>query len=232
MITFLSVRLRLSQKDPIIIMPLCKLCRQISPWSLKRTVFGFGAGSKLEVYNSHHASFKNLQKSAVDCELCSLICKELLRGRSNQRQTFQEDAPVILANVVREASSLEVPPPHLYSIVVQCGKKVAELLAFAEEESPAARSQSVVGRLPLKSGSEESFATISRWLNNCFSEHACCRINHIGQTNLDMSAEDISELPSRVLDVGSDGSTTIKLVEPPAGIKGRYTTLSHRCKSS
>lgn len=67
--------------------------------------------------------------------------------------------------------------------------------------------------------SRESFGTTSEWLDYCVSNHKDCRISDIWQRNQDLPATEISELPSRILDIWPDGSN-IKLVAS-AGAKGQ-----------
>lgn len=214
---------------PLYYMPLCSFCQQISPWTLKRIQFGFTETSKLEAYNSHHISFMSLQKSAAGCELCCLMCNALLDNKHTPAAPLQDDLPILLASAHTAYLDLNVSAPQLHEIVVQCGRRFVTLLAFAEEGSQAAESNSVAGRLPADVESQENFGGISKWLDYCVSNHKDCRISEIWQRNQDLSATEISELPSRFLDVGSDASN-IRLVES-VGAKGQYVTLSHRCKS-
>ena len=69
--------------------------------------------------------------------------------------------------------------------------------------------------IPGDTASEASFSWASRVLNNCLKSHNRCNRNTI------------TELPTRVLDLGPPGeATNVKLFEP-SGTSDRYAYLSH-----
>lgn len=208
-------------------MPLCSLCQQITPWTLKQINFDNLNVSKPEYCNPHHQSFLALQKSGTDCNLCNLMCNSLLDNKYTPGRLIRQDAPVLLGSKLSPYVDLNIEAPQLCDIVVQCGEVYTKFLAFADPRSEAALSNAVVGRLPLDPDSQESFKIISTWLDSCIRTHPSCRIHQIGHMHKDMHLPESEELPPRAIDVGDSASSTIRLIEL-SHIKGQYATLSHR----
>jgi hypothetical protein len=63
-----------------------------------------------------------------------------------------------------------------------------------------------------------------RWLEHCVINHSNCRVKK--RTLHDALLGEVVALPSRILDVGADGSQELRLLESE-GMKGTYLTLSH-----
>jgi hypothetical protein len=68
------------------------------------------------------------------------------------------------------------------------------------------------------SGSRKCLDTAASLVSNCIDKHERC-------------ATEVTPLPSRVLDVGSTGDT-IRLMDCPSGLRGKYICLSHCWGSS
>lgn len=208
-------------------MPLCWICDQITPWTLKQIPFDEVNLADPELCNPHHRSFLELQKSAIDCELCKLMCNSLLENKYIPGTTIWPKAPVFLCTKLNPYADLQIQAPQLHNIIVQCGEGFTKLLAFADPQSEAARSNAVIGRLPLDPDSYASSRVITSWLENCIRTHPSCRVHQIGQTSIDLSLPEGERLPPRSLDVGDSTSPTVRLIES-SHIKGQYVTLSHR----
>ena len=208
-------------------MPLCSLCQQITPWTLKQISFDDVNVSKPEYCNQHHQSFLALQKSGIDCNLCRLMCNSLLDNGYTPGHLIRQDAPVLLGSKLSPYVDPRIEAPQLCDIIVQCGEVYTQFFAFADPRSEAALSNAVAGRLPLDPDNQESFKIISTWLENCIRTHPSCRIHQIRQIPKDMPWLESEELPPRAIDVGDSASSTIRLIES-SHIKGQYVTLSHR----
>ena len=210
-------------------MPLCWLCEQITPWTLKPVRFDGTTVLDPEKCNSHHRSFSLLQKSAVECELCKLMRDAILDNRLNLEgnRPLREDAPVLLGSVINFYADHRVEAPQLHQILVQCGDLRAILHAFADSESQAARSNAVAGRLPFETGSQAHFDLITSWLRKCERMHPNCRIGGVGEALADMGQDEGVKLPRRVVDLGDSADPRIRLIDSP-NIEGRYAALSHR----
>ena len=210
-------------------MPLCMLCEQITPWTLKPVRFDGATLLDPEKCNSHHRSFSLLQKSAIECELCRLIRDAILDNRLNLEgnRPLREDAPVLLGSVISVYADHRVEAPQLYDILVQCGDLFVTLHAFADSESQVARSNAVAGRLPFETGSQAHFDVITTWLRNCERTHTNCRIGEVGEALADIGQDEGVKLPRRVVDVGDSADPRIRLIDS-SNIQGQYVALSHR----
>ena len=208
-------------------MPLCSLCQQITPWTLKQIKFDDVNVSKPEFCNPHHQSFLALQESSTDCDLCKLMYKSLLDNKYTPEHSLRQDAPILLGSKMSPYIDLKIEAPQLCDIVVQCGEVYTKFLAFADPRSEAALSNAVVGRLPLDPDKQASFKIISIWLEDCIRTHPSCRIRQIGQMRQDIPWPESVKLPTRAIDVGDYASSTIRLIES-SHIKGQYVALSHR----
>lgn len=72
--------------------------------------------------------------------------------------------------------------------------------------------------------SEDAFALLNNWLNECIRKHECCK-----QTfSQDLVAPDVEpDLPTRVLEVSQpQGQNVLRLVQT-MGARGQYAALSH-----
>lgn len=168
----------------------------------------------------------------MECELCYSMYVRLFGKNLHMVLPSPANTPVLLANYCDDDSDgPECPSPNLSRIWVQCGSKGGDLVAFAKEGSELALSNTVTGRLPAPPNSRESFEWIRESLERCMNTHAKCRLTDVHQdlSTFDLSAPDISIMPSRFLDVGFD---SIKLVNSDTKAEGHYVALSHRCKPS
>jgi hypothetical protein len=139
----------------------------------------------------------------------------------------REDAPVLLGSVINVYADHRVAAPQLYDILVQCGDLFVTLHAFADSESPVARSNAVAGRLPFETGSQAHFDVITTWLRNCEQTHPNCRIGGVGEALADIGQDEGVKLPRRVVDVGDSADPRIRLIDS-SNIEGQYVALSHR----
>lgn len=91
-------------------------------------------------------------------------------------------------------------------------------------DAPAELRALVIPR-PVKQA--EEISTIKNWLGNCMASHKSCRIIQHGDPLTSLRGEEVT-LPTRVVDVGPEGSTKpyLRLLETN-GLKGVYLTLSH-----
>lgn len=73
----------------------------------------------------------------------------------------------------------------------------------------------------------ENISCVQSWLGNCMASHTACRIIQHGDPLTSLRGE-TPKLPTRVVDVGPEGSITpyLRLLETN-GQKGMYLTLSH-----
>lgn len=83
-------------------------------------------------------------------------------------------------------------------------------------ESPAA--QYVVGRRPGKSLSPELVQRLREWLSDC-------QDSRDGHRNCPRRVS--PELPTRVVDLGTDEGSPIRLRVNPSGARGQYVALSY-----
>ncbi|KAE9373105.1 HET-domain-containing protein [Stipitochalara longipes BDJ] len=210
-------------------MPLCMLCEQITPWTLKPVRFDGATLLDPEKCSSHHQSFSLLKKSAIECELCTLMRDAILDSRLNLEgnRPLREDAPVLLGSVINIYADHRVEAPQLYNILVQCGDLYVILHAFADPESQAARSNAVAGRLPFETGSQAQLDVITTWLRNCERTHPNCRIGGVEEALADIGQDESVRLPRRVVDIGDSTDPRIRLIDS-SNIEGQYVALSHR----
>jgi hypothetical protein len=208
-------------------MPLCSLCEQVTPWSLRAIRFNGANVARPETCNPHHRSFLALQDSSHECELCRLMCNSLLDNKYNPSIQLQQDLPILVGSVLDRYFDLQIDAPQVHNIVVQCGESFTVLHAFANPQSDAAMSHAVAGRLPLQPDSQEHFKMIATWLEECKRNHPACRIDRIGQKSKDAPLTKTSKLPRRVVDVGICTDSTVRLFESPDS-EGEYVALSHR----
>ena len=177
-----------------LLMSLCALCQGISPWTLKKIDSSSVTASKPEAFSQHHQSFVDLQRCGEHCELCQLIYKSLLENKFTPSKPLQKEAPILLASEQSAYVDPSVSAPQLCDIVVRCGQRSVNVLAFAEDGCEAALSNAVAGRLPADPASQESFETVSSWSQDCQQNHPDCRICGIGQMPEDMSMPECVEL--------------------------------------
>ncbi|KAF5713751.1 transcription factor C2H2 [Fusarium globosum] len=98
---------------------------------------------------------------------------------------------------------------------------------LADEESPAAISGDVTGRLlSSKTSSDDHVRVLSRWLQQCQESHEECRVSLSGSPLLN---PEVTDLPNRCIEVSrnSDGTRGLRLKET-GGRRGKYITLTHR----
>jgi len=208
-------------------MPLCTLCEQVTPWTLKTIRFNGANVARPETCNPHHRSFLALQDSSHNCELCRLMCISLLDNKHNPRVKLQQDLPILVGSALNLRVDFQTDGPQVYNIVVQCGESFTVLHAFADPQSDAALSHAVAGRVPLQPDSREHFEMIATWLEECKRNHPACRIDRMGEDSKDALLTKTSKLPRRVIDVGKCSDSTIRLFESPDS-EGEYVALSHR----
>jgi hypothetical protein len=206
-------------------MSLCLLCRRISPWTLKtirkfEDVIQGGA----DAFTLHHRSFADLEQSSINCQLCGLICGEVLRRKQG---SLLFDAPVMLASFHDRDLDPNVPGPQLHFINIKCGERLAELHALASLGSEAASSGAVAGRAPLDPNSPESFNVVRTWMKDCIQNHMACSIG--SDLGFDLTTPESVQLPPRILDVEAfaGSNSDIRLIES-ADLEAQYVALSHR----
>lgn len=210
-----------------ITMPLCSLCEQVTPWTLKAIRFNNANAADSKLCNPHHQSFLALQESSHKCELCRLLCNALRENKYTPGIQLQRDLPIFLASVIHRNSDHRIEAPQVYNIVVQCGKVFALLYASADPQSEAAISHAVAGRLPLPPESQEHVEMVATWLEECRRHHPACKIDQMGQNSESALQRKTSELPRRVIDTGTSLDSTIRLVES-LGSEEYYVASSHR----
>ncbi|KAF4636111.1 hypothetical protein G7Y89_g1979 [Cudoniella acicularis] len=89
---------------------------------------------------------------------------------------------------------------------------------FSVEAGSVLASKFPLRPLERDSGSRQSLDIAASLVSNCIEKHEQC-------------SGDVTLLPSRVLDVGSTGDM-IRLIDCPAGLRGKYISLSHCWGSS
>ncbi|KAG9229490.1 heterokaryon incompatibility protein-domain-containing protein [Amylocarpus encephaloides] len=208
-------------------MPLCWICEQITPWTLKPIEFDGVRIQDPTLCNAHHRSFQYLEDSASNCELCKLVFDSFLHTSKTLGRDIRREDPLYMGAWMQRPRDSESDAPQLSKIVVQCGEVDITLLAFADPCSEAALVQDVVGRLPPEAESKVQYEMVARWLHECMHDHPACRLT-AGQGKLKYeNGLETVELPSRVLDVGTSIESKIRLTES-SGMEGQYTVLSHR----
>lgn len=208
-------------------MPLCWMCEQITPWTIKQIKFDGVRIRDLASCNTFHRSFQVLADSATNCELCKLVYDSFLNDEIARRRSIQREDPVYIAAWMRPPRDPESEAPRISNIVVQCGEVHIMLLAFADPDSEAALVQDVVGRLPPEPESKSQYKMVARWLHECMQDHPACKLKAgTGMVNYENGLETV-DLPSRVLDIGTCAGSKIRLIEP-LGMEGQYAVLSHR----
>jgi len=89
---------------------------------------------------------------------------------------------------------------------------------FAAEAGSPVAQKFLLRPIERDSGSRQSLDIAAALVSNCIEKHERC-------------AKELTPLPSRVLDVDSTGDT-IRLIDCPADLKGKYISLSHCWGSS
>ncbi|KAK3391228.1 hypothetical protein B0H63DRAFT_558061 [Podospora didyma] len=183
-------------------MPLCQACFRISLDALRRD-----GGYSL------FANARDLIQSAAETE-------------AKLEDTLPTE-PLVLHGIKDKNS--DASPPPLISIDVHVGLDenldIANLNVFALPNSAASRGGGVAGRPLLEdAGSEDAFALLQQWLDNCLANHTWCHHTISGM---------VPQLPNRVIDVGPpDGSADACMLIPPreasnSVIRAHYIALSY-----
>ncbi|KAK0370837.1 serine/threonine protein kinase [Colletotrichum limetticola] len=141
---------------------------------------------------------RDLKSRSQACELCAILV------RSAEMLGIEDGGEL---KCRREGSSLKIDPdgPTILSLYVSPGKHRVQLRShYAQIGFPT---------LP-GTGSPEQYVLLNEWLRVCDEQHS-------------HGVDDRTELPTRVLDVGTDPNSTIHLCEGKFLPLERYTALSH-----
>ncbi|KAI9151273.1 hypothetical protein HJFPF1_08472 [Paramyrothecium foliicola] len=180
-----------------------------------------------------HENIKALAESAKSlCPLCVIVQNaveswveryETARSTSNFYREFGKDYEVDLEKE-RLRLTKRVGGGNGLTVFVRNARthksiKAYGVIALGSVAFTAEGSSSLATELPLRplsadSGSSESLAIVTNWLEDCASNHAEC-------------LDGDTALPTRLLDVGSASDEVVKLVEPGADRKGKYASLSY-----
>ncbi|SPO03726.1 uncharacterized protein DNG_06409 [Cephalotrichum gorgonifer] len=129
---------------------------------------------------------------------------------------LDEGNPVLLRGLRRRVAGDE--SRRLYGLQVACTSTLFQLGVYADEDSQAARSSLVVGRLPKPVG---DCSRILPWIETCEQTHTDCQ----RYQNL-LSSSDF--FPTRILDLQPENSVPGIRLRSGAGLQGsRYAALSH-----
>lgn len=164
-------------------------------------------GKLLESEAFQHSWMENLaqlRESAISCTLCNV---------------FLDSLPAELEDI--SDIKIFLKDNSLHTNIA--GKEyTCPLELYADPGTEAAKKGVSVG-LPFlsKPGSDMQFQIIREWLGYCEAQHAC----YVPPNDLE------TELPTRVIDVGSPNDENIRLFVSK-GSRGRYIALSHKWGTS
>ncbi|KLU88827.1 hypothetical protein MAPG_07810 [Magnaporthiopsis poae ATCC 64411] len=195
---------------------LCTECssvflKALSHYDSLKDMFRDCDGSKLLVHNRlrkrpipHHGSFHELKEAArAGCHLCSLI-EFYCTG-----YTVDWEFPILLSLDLRDKDD------RGYAFHVRTGESQTEIhLALKGTKNPPPQ-QAKTHYHPDGGIPEAMFDMIRDWLQQCEIEHKECHHNSPGR------------MPTRLVDVGTLDSSTVRLIEVNNGLHAPYLTLSH-----
>ncbi|CZR40426.1 uncharacterized protein FPRO_05326 [Fusarium proliferatum ET1] len=152
----------------------------------------------------HHESFHLLSQAAkAGCHLCNLI--ELYCAAS----PIDPDLPVMLKFDIRDTTDRRCV------FDVTANKEYTEIRLGLKDDKdalaqPAGTYCHLAGGIP-----DAIFDMLGNWLRQCQADHRECR--HDSTTHI----------PTRLVDVGTLESSTVRLIETKHGFQAPYLTLSH-----
>jgi hypothetical protein len=223
---------------------LCDKCRNIDftasalvPNSAPQHYFGEGDDEEGPEYYAypHHPSLETLfDVSSADCHLCRQIRQELFHIRGHESTEPHHHGPIEMRHYIKADKTKTSYPKGLQAVVrtpmrdvkvsfdlVQypCGSKtsiektytdlrVAFLAGLLEEKANTKE---------LSIGCQENFKLANTWLHKCLKAHSLCTISTLPSP----------PLPSRILDVECETSSSFLSLRSSEGCHGPYVSLSH-----
>ena len=198
---------------------LCSKCFQIVLWHFQAD------NSKVR----HHRNFVDLVKSARTCVLCLLFAKQAPVPPPGANFAYDGTKQIFLSTTNRR-SELEPDTKGLaiedLIVHIPITRKEdqrsltlpAQARLIAAPDSQAAKTGDLVGR---KSYGGSNMQCAVDWLAECVVDHKECR------KSTDLIGSLMYAVPPRLLDLGSDDSTIIKLVDTDHNFASPYVALTY-----
>lgn len=198
---------------------LCSKCFEIVLWHFETE----------SVKVQHHRNFVDLVKSAKSCVLCLTIAKQAPVPPPNAPFTYDGTRQVVLSTTNRKTDvDIGTPGLALDNLIVHIpitrkeDQKSLTLPAqanlIAAHDSQAAKSGDVVRR---RCYGGTKMGPAINWLTECVMHHEECR------KSTDLIGSMMYAVPSRLLDLGSDDNTTVRLIETDHNFASPYVALSY-----
>ncbi|KAI1125775.1 hypothetical protein F5Y10DRAFT_294354 [Nemania abortiva] len=144
-------------------------------------------------------------QSSHRCGLCSILFQDGQLGVDDELQYHQHDSPILFR---REGPYIKTHPGDLVLCVI-----------YADPESLGEMPPQTLPGIPLLPApfGPTQQLILREWLQICDEDHDCHQSS---------ASRAQGPLPTRLLDIGNDASTIIRLVDDPSGITKPYIALS------
>ncbi|KAK5081691.1 hypothetical protein LTR05_007824 [Lithohypha guttulata] len=198
---------------------LCSKCFEIALWHFQTE----------NIKVQHHRNFVDLVKSARSCVLCLIFAKQAPVPPPNANFTYDGTKQIVLSATNRKLD-LEAGMPGLaledLIVHIPITRKddqrnltlPVQAQLVAPHNSLAARSGDVVRR---RSHGGTNVDCAVEWLAECALNHKECR------KSTDLIGSLMYAVPPRLLDVGMDDSSTVKLVSTDHSFVSPYVALTY-----
>jgi hypothetical protein len=194
-------------------MSLCSICDKLDLRDL--------TDDENEVQDiTHHISLLALKRSASSCGLCGLIFGQLSDKLAHRTldDSVWSDSPIVLRG--RQQLDEDYYARGIYALKVRCDRAGVHAVfgLYPDEEDPNVLPEGIIIGREIKPP-EERADLLREWIKNCDTNHRSCSTL-------------VSQLPTRIIDVGEAGirEPCLKISSP--GEAAYYTALSHCWGSS
>ncbi|KAH7085965.1 heterokaryon incompatibility protein-domain-containing protein [Paraphoma chrysanthemicola] len=207
-------------------MVLCQPCQGITVNSI--VVYIDSEDESRSTYGyAHQPTYGALARSAAICALCNLFVHalELANAGRDIPEAVKENKKSQLWLLAGTDAFFNLQSPKdLSSMRINVGHgglvKPADVSITALPDDPLAMSGDVIGRrVDIERHPSEMFLSMKKWFRTCVEGHTFCK-------TASMVDEAFQPLPKRVIDVGTDGSSLLRLF-PSSGALGQYAALSY-----
>ncbi|KAK3380954.1 heterokaryon incompatibility protein [Podospora didyma] len=167
----------------------------------------------------HHRSLEQLETAAASsCRLCKLFLDALMPSLKNADPDIWKDSPIILRGIQHLDDDYE--PQGIFWLKVRCDRAgfgaYAYFSLYPDDHDPKSASipeNMIIGKKI--EPPEQNIDLLSRWIADCQTNHSSC------------SASAKGPLPTRVINVGTSGSPSVRLETTTPDQTDHYMTLSH-----
>ncbi|KAI9736160.1 MAG: hypothetical protein M1834_001045 [Cirrosporium novae-zelandiae] len=189
----------------------------------KNEIVSLSTKENIEVEDEfcYHTTLNNIRNSSQNgCHFCRLAWTSLLDCTTDSIPPNEEDDLLSrFENNVFQVQLRHDPTSGKLSLDISAGdlKRQANLMYSFVSNTPGDIRNAFSPKLTLSPKSSHTFEVIRYWIQKCNNLHHDCP-----------KENDLTHLPTRVIDVGSTNSKQSPFLYVSCSIKARYITLSHR----